>query len=182
MTAEERRNPLDLEAGRIEGRLRFALARLADACKDARLVMAEAEQFLARLEGPVAVLPAAELFNPAELEVVPQWDRARRVLAVGGRIVKQYRVPSANQGTVLDAFQHEGWPRRIDDPLTYRAGRDPKYRLHFTINRLNQSQQQRLIRFFGDGTGEGVCWELYDAASPSILRPAAILKKDRRAA
>ena len=70
---------------------------------------------------------------------------------------------AGNQETVLAAFEEEGWPRRIDDPLPPRGALVPKYRLHFTIQCLNQGQLSQLIRFFGDGTGEGVCWELREA-------------------
>ncbi len=177
---------LNSEADRLDAKFRTALARLADACEEARQIMAEANLFLERLEGPAAGFPAIigaaaqEIGRAMDGDAIPHWDRKLRVLSLGGRIVKQFRVPSANQAAVFDAFQREGWPRRIDDPLDYRAGRDSKYRLHFTINRMNQSQQHRLIRFFGDGTGEGVCWE---AAKTVVLsRPAAILQTDRRAA
>jgi hypothetical protein len=81
------------------------------------------------------------------------------VLRVGRQIVKQYRLPSPNQESVLSAFEEEGWPQRIDDPLRHKDEQDPKYRLKFTIHRLNDHQRRRLIRFSGDGTAEGVCWE-----------------------
>jgi len=110
----------------------------------------------------------------------PHWDRQRRVLSVGGRIVKRYRVPSPNQEAVLAAFHEEGWPHRIDDPLPPLAEQNVKYRLHFTIHRLNQSQKQYLIRFSGDGTGEGVCWEL--AEGVSLALPVDTLPKKRLAA
>ena len=80
-------------------------------------------------------------------------------------MVKRFRVPAHNQEAVLAAFEEEGWPHRIDDPLPYCAGVKAKYRLHFTIGRLNQSVKQRLIRFFGDGTGEGICWKTAEAAA-----------------
>jgi hypothetical protein len=36
---------------------------------------------------------------------------------------------------------------------------DPKRRLHETIKALNGRRLARLIRFRGDGTGQGVLWE-----------------------
>jgi len=36
---------------------------------------------------------------------------------------------------------------------------DSKRRLHDTINSLNRNQKQSLIRFLGDGKGEGIRWE-----------------------
>jgi hypothetical protein len=91
---------------------------------------------------------------------LPRWDRDERVLYLGRQIVKQYRVPSPNQQAILSAFQEEGWPRFIHDPLVPMAGLAPKQRLRDTTRCLNANQKVRLIRFRGDGTGERVCWEL----------------------
>src|SRR5207247_9758075 len=90
---------------------------------------------------------------------LPRWDSERRELRWGELVVKQFRVPAPNQETVLAAFEEEGWPRRIDDPLPPRADQDPKCRLHDTINKLNRNQQQPLIHFRGDGMGRGLHWE-----------------------
>jgi hypothetical protein len=89
----------------------------------------------------------------------PQWDCDRRELRVGVQLVKQFRLPSPNQETILTAFQEESWPPRIDDPLPQRPDHDAKQRLHDTIRSLNRNQKYRLVRFKGDGTGEGVLWE-----------------------
>ena len=92
---------------------------------------------------------------------VPSWDAQRRELRLGSAIVKQFRVPAANQQLILQAFQEEGWPVRIDDPLPTYPGRDPKRRLHETITSLNRNQKLRLVHFLGDGTGQGISWELH---------------------
>ena len=47
----------------------------------------------------------------------PEWDAMYRELRVGRCVIKVYKVPSPNQEAVLEAFQEEGWPHRIDDPL-----------------------------------------------------------------
>ena len=78
---------------------------------------------------------------------------------MGDVIVKQFKVPANNQHRVLTAFEEEGWPERVDDPLPPRDGVDPKRRLHDTINSLNRHQRNALIRFFGNGTGDGVLWQ-----------------------
>ena len=44
-------------------------------------------------------------------------QRASYSVSVGSQIVKQYRVPSLSQEAILDAFEEEGWPPAIDDPL-----------------------------------------------------------------
>ncbi|MBI3469387.1 MAG: hypothetical protein HY000_40815 [Planctomycetes bacterium] len=91
---------------------------------------------------------------------VPIWDRFRRELRVGDLVVKGFRMPAPCQETILVAFEEEGWPVRIDDPLPPLGDQDPKKRLHDAINKLNRHQKQRLLRFRGDGTGRGICWEL----------------------
>ena len=78
-------------------------------------------------------------------------------------MVKVFKLPSPNQETVLMAFQEEGWPPKIDDPLPPHGDILPKRRLHDTIKSLNRNQKSRRLRFMGDGTGEGVCWELIPA-------------------
>jgi len=90
----------------------------------------------------------------------PHWDRDRHELRVGTRLVKQYKLPSPNQERILMAMEEESWPVRIDDPLPPSKKLDSKQRLHDTIKNLNRNQKQRLIRFMGDGTGQGVRWEL----------------------
>jgi hypothetical protein len=59
------------------------------------------------------------------------------------------------------AFEEEHWPPRIDDPLPKNPELLPKRRLHDAIKSLNRNQKRSLIRFMGDGTGEGVRWELH---------------------
>ena len=60
---------------------------------------------------------------------------------------------------VLSVFEEEGWPRHIDDPLPHVENLEPKRRLHDTIQCLNRKHRVSLLRFLGDGTGLGVCWE-----------------------
>lgn len=95
-----------------------------------------------------------------DLPVFPKWDHQRRQLRVATDIVKEFKLPSPNQETVLMAFEEEGWPPRIDDPLPPLPHLDPRRRLHDTIKALNRKQKHDLIRFMGDGSGEGIRWEL----------------------
>jgi len=90
----------------------------------------------------------------------PKWDRDRQELRLGRQIVKQFKVPAVNQERILAAFEEEQWPVRIDDPLPPHPCQDSKRRLHDTINSLNRNQKLRLIRFMGDGSGEGIRWDL----------------------
>ena len=89
----------------------------------------------------------------------PNWDSESRTFLVGEHLVKRFRVPSPNQEAVLEAFQEEGWPTSIDDPLSPSSDQPPKRRLRDTIKGLNTNQATELIRFRGDGTGQRVVWE-----------------------
>jgi hypothetical protein len=91
--------------------------------------------------------------------VVPRWDEGRRQLWYRDRLVKWYRTPAASQETILPAFQEDGWPPRIDDPLGWVACLDPHERLHEAVKGLNRGQAERLLEFHRDGTGEGVTWK-----------------------
>jgi hypothetical protein len=90
----------------------------------------------------------------------PTWDRDRKELRLGARVIKQFRWAAVNQETILMAFEEEGWPARIDDPLPRKLNQDPKNRLHDTIKCLNRNHKERVIHFNGDGTGEGIRWML----------------------
>ncbi len=92
-------------------------------------------------------------------DVLPHWDNDLRRLMFRGKIIKLFRNPSKNQERVLRAFDKDQWPVRMDDPLP--ADDVPaKIRLHDTIKSLNRHQRtEGLLRFHGDGTGEGILWE-----------------------
>jgi hypothetical protein len=89
----------------------------------------------------------------------PHWDKAARILRAGERIIKQFKQPAEAQERILDALEELAWQPVIDDPLPRQSNQDPKQRLHHTINNLNRNQRNRLIRFFGNGTGQCICWE-----------------------
>lgn len=101
---------------------------------------------------------AARLALAGTHELKPVWDVELNRLCFGSLIVKEYRTPAPNQQRILSAFQEEGWPPRIDDPLPPERDLEPKRRLHETIISLNRNQRNRVMRFGGDGHGEGVVW------------------------
>jgi hypothetical protein len=119
-------------------------------------------------QGPAAVTPrnSQKGNHVADSDTLgaPRWDRVRQELRLGPVLVKQFKVRAPNQEMILTAFEEEGWPPRIDDPLPPVAGQDSKRRLHDTIVTLNRNQKSALLRFSGDGSGEGVLWE---AVAPS---------------
>ena len=97
---------------------------------------------------------------PSPEAAVPCWDDDLRQLRVGENIVQEFRQPSSRQVAVLSAFQSQGWPPRIDDPLNAADAAEVHGLLHFTIQNLNRNQLRKLIHFSGDGTRRGVCWRL----------------------
>jgi hypothetical protein len=98
----------------------------------------------------------------------PRWDGGRRELWLGSHLIKQFRQPAPSQERILEAFEEEDWPLFIDDPLSPEPGLDSKGRLHETIHNMNRHQKHRLIRFFGDGSGERVCWEPISQPNPAL--------------
>jgi hypothetical protein len=99
-----------------------------------------------------------EGFTRGESET-PLWDPDRRQLSYAGILIKEFKSNSPNQESVLMAFEEEGWPPRIYDPLPPQADIEPKERLKNTIKSLNRKQKRPLIRFLGDGTGVAIRWE-----------------------
>lgn len=89
----------------------------------------------------------------------PNWNRERGELTCNGEVVRQIaRVNQArNIVLILDAFQEEGWPRRIDDPLPGTGGAE---RLGDTLRRLREGLSA--ITFERDGTGQGITWRRLD--------------------
>jgi len=96
--------------------------------------------------------------NPSDFR--PHWDAEKRKLTLGGRLVKHFRTPANCQELILAAFEEEGWPVRVDDPLPQVDNREPTERLHDAVRRLNGKQQEVRINFLRDGKGQGICWEV----------------------
>jgi len=88
----------------------------------------------------------------------PRWDSQRRELSWAGVVLKRFRSRAENQGLILSAFEEEGWPGRVDDPLPPVASSDGSSRLRDAIRRLNEGHSLPVVRFAGDGTGTGICW------------------------
>ncbi len=92
----------------------------------------------------------------------PYWDCERHEFRMGNLIVKRFNLSSPNQEMILMAFQEEGWPPRVDDPLPPDQDCDPKQRLRDTIESLNRHQRRPVVQFKSDTTGHGVLWEPID--------------------
>jgi hypothetical protein len=96
---------------------------------------------------------------------VPAWDAQRRELRMNGRVIKRFRWSAKNQERILATFEEEGWLYRIDDPIPPQSNADQKQRLRDAVRALNKNHEASLIRFRGDGTGQGVVWELVEEAA-----------------
>jgi hypothetical protein len=88
----------------------------------------------------------------------PCWNADRRELTFRGRVVKRFRQPADNQETILAAFEEEGWPEAIDDPLPGAPGIEAQDRLHGAVRGLNRAQKEAALVFERDGTGTRVLW------------------------
>ena len=89
----------------------------------------------------------------------PRWDRELHRLWLGEMLVKHFRRPAPMADLILSAFEEEEWDERIDDPLPPLIGGHEGNRLRNQIHALNRRLDRRLIRFYLDGTGQGICWE-----------------------
>jgi hypothetical protein len=105
---------------------------------------------------PVVVARADGAHRAAS--VIPHWDKSRRELWLGDQLVKRFRQPSPNQERILATLEEEGWRPLVQDPLPQDPDHRPKRRLSRTIHSLNTHHVKDLMRFQGDGTGEGVMW------------------------
>ncbi|HMO84732.1 MAG TPA: hypothetical protein PKC18_07420 [Lacipirellulaceae bacterium] len=83
----------------------------------------------------------------------PVWDRERGELKYRGDRVRKVSSRATNIRRILDAFQEDRWPARVDNPLS--GGADSK-KLRDALNRLNQGLHG--LRFFADGTASGILW------------------------
>ncbi|MGE0761586.1 MAG: hypothetical protein AB7O38_31530 [Pirellulaceae bacterium] len=103
---------------------------------------------------------AAPQSSPEPPPGTPRWDADYHQLRVGSQIVKEFKLPAADQVRVLAAFEEERWPERISNPLPVGQDTAAKARLEQTILGLNRNQRSRLVEFFPDESGRGVTWRL----------------------
>ena len=92
--------------------------------------------------------------DPGDVVVIPRprWNGVLLSLTWNGETVARYTRPAPNQVKILSAFEEEGWPPRIDDPLTPGS-------LRQTLKDLQKKFRDSPIAFCGDGTATGILWE-----------------------
>jgi hypothetical protein len=157
-------------------RFRPTTQRLAFSAQSVFILTAAGAAFAREL---LAKQTASSLHSNSALDVaqngaarhIPYWDRARRELSFGGSLVKRFKLPSPNQEAILQAFEEEQWPCRIDDPLPPHREHDAKQRLHDTIKNLNRRHVTQAIRFLGDGSGQGIRWTMIEVATATRAVP-----------
>jgi hypothetical protein len=116
------------------------------------------------VEGSKTLADAAP--TRSDKEEKPRWDKDRGTLSYKGQLVKEFNSPAEHQRCVLSAFEEEGWPLKIDDPICPEGDVPPKERLSNTVGSLNKYHRTpNLIYFKADGTGTGICW--YSGRKPS---------------
>ena len=108
--------------------------------------------------------------------IVPRWLKAAGELWFGNAVIRRISRPQQAKKIVLilDSFESDGWPRRIDDPIT--TGGDSSTRRR-AIESLNKGL--KAIRFFCAGDGEAFCWE--KIPTPARKKRVAKNKPQKRA-
>jgi hypothetical protein len=89
---------------------------------------------------------------------VPHWDARTDTLHCFDQRLK-VRFDAANLRVVLDAFEAQGWPRRIANPLRAGNGVTAKRKLQQTVKSLSERLRGTGLRLRMDGEAMGVCWE-----------------------
>jgi hypothetical protein len=84
----------------------------------------------------------------------PDWNSVSNELRFRGELVRTVSTRAVDPRRILDAFQNDGWPVRIDSPI---PGGTCSQKLRQAVFTLNKGLM--VLRFFCDGSGEGVLWE-----------------------
>ncbi len=91
--------------------------------------------------------------TPVHAENQPSWNPDRGELKLGDCVIRSVRVlqiPS-NIQQILDAFQTQGWPSRIDNPSGLSE------QLHQTLRSLNRGLKR--IRFHSQEGAQSIVWK-----------------------
>jgi len=75
--------------------------------------------------------------NATQTDERPRWERQRRKLWLGTKLVRVYRRVAARQFLILDAFEAKGWPPEIVAPQECLSPKD-------TVEGLNDQRTLRL--------------------------------------
>jgi hypothetical protein len=82
----------------------------------------------------------------------PKWESETNTLYFRGEVCKKVvNVSQAKYTQILSAFEEEGWPANIMDPMEFGKRWE-------ALRSLNKGMKH--IEFFADGTGEGIGWRV----------------------
>jgi len=88
----------------------------------------------------------------------PSWNPLRRELSLNGTVVKRLRRCAPMLEMILVAFQEEGWPDAVYNPLPGDEDQQ-RERLHNAVQAWNRRPRSGLrLLFERDGTGESLLW------------------------
>jgi hypothetical protein len=89
----------------------------------------------------------------------PTFEADRGELRVGANLIHCFAPQAKNEILTLAAFQLQGWPRWINDPLGNPPEPGFEKHLHNTVHALNAACKWRFLRFFCDGPRRRIGWE-----------------------
>ncbi|MFM8531547.1 MAG: hypothetical protein ACKOD2_18105 [Ilumatobacteraceae bacterium] len=90
----------------------------------------------------------------ARREAVPSWHKGLGELRYRGEVIRAVKPEAENLRTILDAFELDGWPSEIYDPLRPDEKSDRRRRAVGTLN-----NGLRGIRFSSTGGGRRIAWK-----------------------
>jgi len=104
--------------------------------------------------------PPLQTAAPSENVATLRWDRQAGLLFLNGEVIRRVRVSQAgNIARILDAFESQRWPARVDQPLGGQADRKT---LFAACSSLNESLDRIRFRV----AGSGVEWFYVDRPAP----------------
>ena len=120
-------------------------------CKTLGVASKSAEDSETALDGAAASTDEAKK---------PHWDAEKFELRYKDHLIKKFKTPAPNQIAVLGAFENDGWPDVIDDPIPGDPDITPKRRLAATVEALNDNHKTstRMMYFTAERFGQGIGW------------------------
>jgi hypothetical protein len=100
----------------------------------------------------------------------PRWDRASRELWFAGTVVRYFRRGARNQERLLDAFQGQGWPEQVADPLPRHPRLKAAGQLRDAVKHLNAGLAGMPLRFRVSADAGTVFWAPCDFSAPPELQ------------
>ena len=103
----------------------------------------------------------------SNLLAFPCWIETKRELWYGGQVILRLKNRAENQHAILNTFQNQGWPTRVEVRLPNGTSENSENtRLNDARTKLNKKLQQGTIRFAGDHSGAGCTWSRVPKKSP----------------